>query len=53
MIGIGTDDVSALFNNSIKNGATPVLDPIKKSWGQTVAQVRDCNGFIIEIFFKI
>ena len=30
-------------------GATVVKDPMTKPWGQVVAYVKDCNGFLVEI----
>ena len=44
-----TDNVEALVSAAIQNGAQ-VYEEIKvKPWGQTVAYIRDINGFLIEI----
>lgn len=48
-IGITTDDVEALFKKAVNAGATPSEKAKTKPWGQTVAYVRDPNGFLIEI----
>lgn len=43
------DDVGAAFEKAVSHGATPVIEPIEKPWGQTVAYVRDLNGFLVEL----
>jgi lactoylglutathione lyase len=43
------DDVQAAFAQAIANGATAVLAPVGKPWGQTISYVRDLNGFLVEI----
>jgi len=48
-IGFLSDQVEAAFDRAVSAGATPVLAPIKKPWGQTVAYVRDLNGFLVEM----
>jgi lactoylglutathione lyase len=48
-IAIATDDVEGVFNNAIKAGAIALAEASLKPWGQTVAYVRDPNGFLIEI----
>ncbi len=48
-IGLVTDDVSKSFEKAVNAGATPLTKPIQKPWGQTIAYVRDINGFILEI----
>jgi len=47
-IGFVADDVAVAFENAVKAGASPVSEPETKPWGQTVAFVRDCNGFLVE-----
>lgn len=42
-------DVDAAFNCALSAGATEVMKPSKKPWGQTVSYVRDLNGFLVEI----
>ena len=37
------------LNNAIAAGATLVEKPKTKPWGQTVAYVRDPDGFLVEI----
>ena len=42
------DDVRAAFDKAVLNGATPVVEPVDKPWGQTISYVRDLNGFLVE-----
>lgn len=48
-IGFTTDNVEATISAAINAGATMVEKPKTKPWGQTVAYVRDIDGFLIEI----
>ena len=48
-IALVTDTVQAAFDKAVAAGAKPVSKPEKMSWGQTVAYVRDNNGFLVEI----
>lgn len=48
-IGFTTDDVEETVKAAINAGATLVENPKTKPWGQTVAYVRDLDGFLIEI----
>lgn len=48
-IGFTTEDVEETMANATKVGATIVEKPKIKPWGQTVAYVRDLDGFLIEI----
>jgi lactoylglutathione lyase len=48
-IALTTDDVAAAFERATAAGAKPVSQPEKKPWGQTVAYVRDNNGFLVEL----
>lgn len=48
-VGLTTDDVPAAFQRAVEAGAEPVLSPTEKPWGQTVAYVRDGNGFLVEL----
>lgn len=43
------DDVVTAFVTAVEAGATPISQPKQKPWGQTIAYVRDLNGFLIEI----
>jgi uncharacterized glyoxalase superfamily protein PhnB len=38
-----------LVQQSIEAGAILVAPPKQKPWGQTVAYVRDIDGFLIEL----
>jgi uncharacterized glyoxalase superfamily protein PhnB len=48
-IGITTDDVEKLYDHAIKSGAVAEMPAKYKPQGQTVAYVRDLDGFLIEI----
>lgn len=48
-LGFITDDVGAIFELAAKHGAAQVAAPKQKPWGQTVAYVRDIDGFLVEI----
>jgi lactoylglutathione lyase len=42
-------DPQSAFERAVRAGATPVMDPSKKPWGQTVAYGRDLTGFVVEL----
>ena len=48
-IGFTTDNVEETVAMAKKAGATIIENPKTKPWGQTVAYVRDLDGFLIEI----
>ncbi len=48
-IGLTTPDVEATVAAALKAGATLAAAPKTKPWGQTVAYVRDIDGFLVEI----
>jgi lactoylglutathione lyase len=48
-IGFVTDDVEKTVIQAKNAGAVAVEEPKQKPWGQTVAYVRDIDGFLIEI----
>ena len=48
-IAFATDDVQGLFDAAVKAGAQKVKEAEQKPWGQTVAYVRDLDGFLVEI----
>lgn len=43
------ENVSDAYKHALAAGAIDVKGPVEKPWGQTVAYVRDLNGFIIEL----
>jgi lactoylglutathione lyase len=43
------EDVSETVRIAISAGATIESDPVEKPWGQTVAYIRDINGFLVEV----
>ncbi|HET6157612.1 MAG TPA: VOC family protein [Dongiaceae bacterium] len=48
-IALVTDKVQAAFDQALAAGAKAVSAPEQKPWGQTVAYVRDNNGFLVEL----
>ncbi len=48
-IAFATDDVQALYDAAIDAGAKGVKPAETKPWGQTVAYIRDLDGFLVEI----
>ncbi|MRG44102.1 VOC family protein [Chitinophaga sp. SYP-B3965] len=48
-IGFTTDNVEEVYKKAIKAGAIPEAPAKFKPQGQTVAYVRDIDGFLIEI----
>ena len=48
-IALVTDDVAAAVRRAVDAGARPVQEPTAMPWGQTIAYVGDCNGFLVEI----
>ncbi len=48
-IAFVTTDVAGAFQKAVEEGAVSLLAPTEKPWGQTVAYVRDCNGFLVEL----
>ena len=47
------EDVHAAFARALGAGATPVVKPIDKPWGQTISYVRDLNGFLVELCTQV
>nr|WP_294858742.1 VOC family protein [uncultured Fluviicola sp.] len=48
-LGFTTVDVQALVDKALAAGATLLEEPREKPWGQTVAYIRDLDGFLIEV----
>lgn len=48
-IAFETADVAAGFTQAVAAGAAAVQEPKAMPWGQTIAYVRDLNGFLVEI----
>ena len=48
-IAFVTKNVQTAYETAIKAGATGTLAPEEKPWGQTIAYVKDNNGFLVEI----
>ena len=43
------EDVQRAYKTAVSKGATALVAPLRKPWGQTIAYVRDCNGFLVEL----
>jgi lactoylglutathione lyase len=48
-VALVTSDVPGLFARAVKAGAVSVSEPATKPWGQTVAYLRDDNGYLVEL----
>ena len=48
-IGLLADNVKEAITMAAAAGAVIISEPVLKPWGQTVAYVRDLNGFLVEI----
>lgn len=48
-IALIADNVKEVVENSLENGALLLEESIVKPWGQTVAYIRDIDGFLIEL----
>lgn len=48
-ITFAAEDVDVAYATAIANGATPVMPPATKPWGQRSSYVRDPDGHLIEI----
>jgi uncharacterized glyoxalase superfamily protein PhnB len=48
-LALVTDNVQEIVEVAIKHGATLLEAPKQKPWGQTVAYIRDIDGFLIEV----
>jgi lactoylglutathione lyase len=48
-IGFTTHDVAAAYERALKAGAKAEAAPATKPHGQTVAYVRDIDGFLVEL----
>lgn len=48
-LGFVTDNVAGLVDTAVHNGAILIEEPKEKPWGQTVAYIRDPEGFLLEI----
>ncbi|MBK6922887.1 MAG: VOC family protein [Deltaproteobacteria bacterium] len=47
------DDVAAAFARAVAAGASAMAQPSEKPWGQTLAYVRDLNGFLVELCTEV
>lgn len=52
-VGLVVADVPAAFERALQAGATAVLAPVVKPWGQTVSYVRDLCGFLVELCSEV
>lgn len=52
-IAFVVEDIQSAFKQAVEAGAKIVKEPVQKPWGQTVAYVRDINGYLVELCTKI
>jgi uncharacterized glyoxalase superfamily protein PhnB len=48
-LALVTYNVEEIIDKAVKLGAIVVEQPVQKPWGQTVAYIRDIDGFLLEI----
>ncbi len=48
-IALVTDDVAGAVKRAVDAGASLVQAAADMPWGQTIAYVGDCNGFLVEL----
>lgn len=48
-LGFATDDVEALVEKALKNGAVLYEDIAVKPWGQKTAYIKDPSNYLVEI----
>lgn len=48
-VGLVSENVPEAFAKAVAEGAISHVEPQVKPWGQTVAYVRDLNGFLVEL----
>ena len=48
-VALVSEDVQASYERALTAGATSCVEPHQKPWGQTIAYVRDANGFLVEL----
>jgi lactoylglutathione lyase len=48
-IGFKVADVDAAFRELVTHGASPVVSPTDRFWGQRTAYLRDPDGHLIEL----
>ena len=48
-IAFVADDPVAAFDKAVAAGATPLVTPAPKPWGQIVGYLRDLDGALVEI----
>ena len=52
-VALVVEDVPAAFARALGAGATPVVEPVAKPWGQVICYVRDLNGFLVELCTEV
>ena len=48
-IALVTDDVPAAHASALRHGATALMAPTQKPWGQTVSYLRSPDGALVEL----
>lgn len=52
-IAFVVDDLEKKYHKALEAGAEEWEEPVQKPWGQTVAYVRDNNGFLVELCTQV
>ena len=52
-IALIVSNIAQAYDHAVGNGAFPLVAPKETPWGQTVAYVPDCNGFLVELCSKL
>ncbi len=48
-LGFKVDDCAAEYAALVQRGATPVVEPTDRAWGQRTAYVADPDGYLVEL----
>lgn len=48
-----TDALDEAYEKAVAAGATPVLPPTKKPWGQRTSYVRDIHGILVSLSSEV
>jgi uncharacterized glyoxalase superfamily protein PhnB len=49
LVGIVVGDVQEAYDKAVSKGASPISPPQAKPWGETLAYVRDVDGFLVTL----
>lgn len=48
-ISFHAHDIKSAYDYAVSCGAEPVMKPLEKPWGQTIAYVRDLDGTLVQL----